>query len=404
MGAIQLLFPFLAEIYFQKIVTLVPLIGLISDKYLIDNLRNPLSSRQGKALIFLVLWMIMSVPLSIYPGWSFAFLTQNFWKILVMVLLVLAYGSSKESLNKIIWAYILASGLLSILTVMASGASRTSITGGAYDPNDTALQFLLALPFVVWKYRSSKGFSKVLTAFISLILIIGIVDTQSRGGFLGLLAVAALISLQIKRIEKGGLPKVLVPLLAIGVIIYYFGGTTYLDRVSTILHPSNDYNVTSQTGRIDIWKRGIDMMLNNPLLGVGVAGFVSADGRLYAGAGARWNAAHNSFVQIGAELGFPGLIAFCFLIWSSIKKVREILVANREANLDNFKIITSYSIIGSWAGFIVSGFFLSAAYTSYLFFLIALSMAFISLEKPNEQQVNSLTYGNKQGMSNIWQY
>src|SRR3989337_337250 len=116
MGAIQLLFPFLAEIYFQKIVTLVPLIGLISDKYLIDNLRNPLSSRQGKALIFLVLWMIMSVPLSIYPGWSFAFLTQNFWKILVMVLLVLAYGSSKESLNKIIWAYILARGILKIFT------------------------------------------------------------------------------------------------------------------------------------------------------------------------------------------------------------------------------------------------------------------------------------------------
>lgn len=393
-GNIQILFPFLAKVYFQKIIMIIPIFGLFSDHDFFNNIAKRLNSKQGKVLIFLVSWMIISVPFAVYPGGSFAFLTQRFWKVIVMVFLVLAYASSKEVLDKIIWTYILAIGFLGVLTVMASGASRMAIKEDIYDANDTALQFVLALPFVVWKYRSSKGFTKALTGLICLALIVGIVETKSRGGFIGLLAVFAVTALQIKRIERGGLLKMLIPLIAVGVIIYYYGSTTYFDRISTIIDP-NDYNYTGQTGRLNIWKRGIEMMLNHPLLGVGIACFISAEGRLYADVGSKWQAAHNSFTEIGAELGFPGLIAFCFLIWSSVENVREIQSVNKELGNDNFKTVTSYSIIGSWVVFIISGFFLSAAYTSSFYFLLALSMSFVSLEKDNKLQINSFMHGNK---------
>src|SRR3990172_6654965 len=122
-----------------------------------------------------------------------------------MVLIVLAYASSMESLNKIIWTYVLALGMLSTWTLIVSVSSRMSIDERRYDPNDTALQFLLVLPFVAWKYMSVKGIKKLLLGVLCLLLVSGIVATESRGGFIGLLAVTMVIISQVKRVEGGKL-------------------------------------------------------------------------------------------------------------------------------------------------------------------------------------------------------
>src|SRR5258708_33328068 len=92
----------------------------------------------------------------------------------------------------------------------------------------------------------------------------------------------------------------------------------------------DDYNHTSETGRMQIWSRGIGYMLANPLLGVGPNNFPAAEGTLSPlaerqqyGIGVRWNAAHNSFVQIGAELGLPGLTLFVAVIASAFAALRR---------------------------------------------------------------------------------
>ena len=71
-------------------------------------------------------------------------------------------------------------------------------------------------------------------------------------------------------------------------------------------------------------------MMANPLLGVGPGNFQTAEGTLSPlaerqqyGVGVRWNAAHNSFVQIGAELGFPGLALFVAVIVSAFVALRR---------------------------------------------------------------------------------
>src|SRR5256886_14550022 len=61
-------------------------------------------------------------------------------------------------------------------------------------------------------------------------------------------------------------------------------------------------------------------MLDYPAFGIGINNFERAEGtisdkarRSFAGDPIRWVAPHNSFVQVGAELGLPGLI-----LWSSL--------------------------------------------------------------------------------------
>ena len=103
----------------------------------------------------------------------------------------------------------------------------------------------------------------------------------------------------------------------------------YWDQMSTIMSDA-DYNRTDESGRMQIWRRGIGYMLQNPILGVGPNNFQTAEGMLSPfaerqqfGVGVRWNAAHNSFVQVGAELGIPGLILFLAIIATAFRSLRR---------------------------------------------------------------------------------
>ena len=63
-------------------------------------------------------------------------------------------------------------------------------------------------------------------------------------------------------------------------------------------------------------------MFEHPLTGVGIHAFPIAEGdsglKEDEGFGVKYSAAHNSFIQVGAELGFPGLLAFIGLLYSSV--------------------------------------------------------------------------------------
>jgi O-antigen ligase len=121
---------------------------------------------------------------------------------------------------------------------------------------------------------------------------------------------------------------------------------------------------------MQIWKRGIGYMLANPLLGVGPNNFPTAEGTLSPlaqrqqyGIGVRWNAAHNSFVQIGAETGLPGLALFIAMIASGFAALRRAPAPLTPA------------LTASLIGFVVGAFFLSLAYSEMLYTLLAFAVA-----------------------------
>lgn len=379
MSQVQLVLPILAKIHIQKFIFAIAIIGLLVNQNLVRNFFNSMSTGHGRILLFLVCWAVLSVPFGVYPGQSFTFMTESYWKTLVMCLLVIAYPSSKDELNKLIWIYILAVSLLSITTLLMSSASRIAINVDVYDANDTAFQFLLATPFVLWKFKSSMGIKKLLLAAIFLFLLVATIKTGSRGGFMGIAIVVTAFLFQSNKIDKTGMLRPFLIISFIAAIIIYSSTPEYLDRIATIFSPSTDYNMTSSTGRIEIWKRGLDLLINNPLLGVGVINFISAEGMFYVEEGARWNAAHNSFVQVGAELGFPGLIAFCILIWRSVRSSYNFSKMREKLESEVFWKYTSLSVAGAWIGFIIGGSLLSAAYTSYFYFLLGLSFSFIRI-------------------------
>src|SRR5207247_5939309 len=66
-------------------------------------------------------------------------------------------------------------------------------------------------------------------------------------------------------------------------------------------------------------------MLDYPVFGIGIGNFSRAEATISEkarlaprGKGIRWTAPHNSFVEVGAELGGPGLLLFSSLVFGGI--------------------------------------------------------------------------------------
>jgi O-antigen ligase len=171
---------------------------------------------------------------------------------------------------------------------------------------------------------------------------------------------------------------IIVIALGGGIFIFYARATSFWERMSTIMTYEQDYNVTSYGGRIEVWKRGLKMIIKNPLLGVGINGFVTAEGLSHNDIGGKWSTAHNSFIQIGAELGIIGLFLFCYVIWSSLRGVNRIIKDISQKDEDKQSLFTLIALRCSWIGYIIGGFFLSAAYSPIFYFLAGVS-TFISI-------------------------
>jgi len=397
---IQSLLPALSAIMFQKIIVIVPTIGLFTNPQLIKNIKRTFSSTRGRVLIFLVVWMVLSVPFSMYPGASFRFLTEHLWKFLLITCLIIAYGYSKESVDKMIWSFIFAVAIFGVAAFISKGGERFSAIT-EYDPNENALLFVLAIPFIFWKMMALKGLKKILMACLLCLVVIGIVQTQSRGGFLGLIAVAAVSMYQYRHIGKVNIVKIAAIAAVLVGILYFVGGEGYEKRILTMFDSEVEYNYTSESGRLEIWKEGLALMIDNPFLGVGVDAFIAAIGFTFKQESGKWKAAHNSFIQVGTELGFPGIIAYCFIIISTMRGLQKIASARDVSNKKlNFASITAYSLIGSWIGFIVSGSLLSVAYSNLVFFLISTSWAFLNAANtsPERKEVDLLSKAGKESV------
>jgi O-antigen ligase len=197
------------------------------------------------------------------------------------------------------------------------------------------------------------------------VLTLGFVWSGSRGGFIALAAVAAYILLRYSAIPVRW--RVSATAL-VAVVVFATASDHYWQQMGTITS-ENDYNHTSETGRLQIWQRGIAYMMANPLLGVGPDNFPAAEGTLSPlaerqqyGIGVRWNAPHDCFVQIGAETGLPGLALFVAMLVSAF------------VALGRTRAALTPALTASLLGFVVGGCFLSLAYSEMLYTLVAFAV------------------------------
>jgi putative inorganic carbon (HCO3(-)) transporter len=334
----------------------------------------------AKWLVALLAWMILSVPGALVGGTSFAVVFDNFIKTVVMFFVIAASVRSGRDVERLVCAYfagaVIYSAVVTTRFQLGSGDAWRLGRLYYYDANDFATFVVSAMPFGIYLLHAGRTFAVRVWAAAGLVLLtLGFVWSGSRGGFIALAAVGVFVV-----VRYGAIPM-RWRLSATGLIFVVLAAAAsdqYWQQMGTITS-AHDYNRTEETGRMQIWGRGIGYMMSNPVFGVGPGNFQAAEGRLSPqavrqqyGIGVRWNAAHNSFVQAGAELGLPGLILFTGVILSAFASLRRaggLVQAGYQPGHDNVPLTPA--LTGSLLGFVVGAFFLSLAYSEMLYTLVA---------------------------------
>jgi O-antigen ligase len=164
--------------------------------------------------------------------------------------------------------------------------------------------------------------------------------------------------------------------LCFGALSMLFMPHDAKQRLGTVFDISDDYNlVVSEdgSGRLAIWKRGLETLAERPW-GVGANVYGVAD----ALAGGRYMTAHNSLLQVFVELGVPGGLIFISMLvstWRMNGSVRKGILARKPTPERSELLALTTGLRASMVAIVVAGSFLSQAYGLVLFVIIALSVA-----------------------------
>src|SRR5262245_38653533 len=327
-----------------------------------------------KYLIALLLWMVLSLPGALNLGNAFEQVFDNFLKTVLMYVVVVSSVRGIRDVERLAFTYLAGAAMYSavVMSRFEVGAGDSWRLGHLYyyDANDFAVLAVTAIPLGLYFILFARKPLVRLAAVLAVgALFAGFLRAGSRGGFIAFIAV---IGFMVTRYTRIALRTRVLTTAVVALAFLFFATDKYWDQMTTI-GSEPDYNMTDASGRINIWRRGVGYMMDNPVFGIGPNNFQVAEGtlspfawRAQMGRGVRWNAAHNSYIQAGAELGFPGLLLFLAVIGSAWRALRQTGLRQNDAGG------LSLALTASLVGFIVGAFFLSLAYSEMLYTLVAL--------------------------------
>jgi O-antigen ligase len=336
-----------------------------------------------KLLAGLLFWMLLSMPLALRLGNSLDVVFDNFIKTTVMFLVIAGSVRGRGDVQRLMFTYFAGAVLYAavVITRFDLGSGDAWRLGHLYyyDANDFATFAVTAMPLGIYFTHGGRRPLARLCAGAGLgVLALGFVRSGSRGGFIALAAVAVFVVLRYSAIPVRWRMSVVA---LVALVLLASASDQYWQQMATIFSDT-DYNRTQESGRLQIWRRGVGYMLAQPMLGVGPGNFQTAEGTLSPfaerqqfGIGVRWNAAHNSFIQVGAELGIPGLVLFVALIASAFTMLRRSAQFERllvDGGLDHAPLTPA--LTAALLGFLVGCVFLSLAYAEMLYTLVAFAV------------------------------
>jgi probable O-glycosylation ligase (exosortase A-associated) len=372
-----------------KIVMIIELLTLIAWLfYLIKNhVKIKWDNFNNLYLGFIV---IMAVTIITAHNNRFAYYaTQAIFVNFTIFLISINTVDSKIRLTKLIWLLLLIhlyyalKGIynFTILGVVSAGQHTTGNTGGGFigDENDFALALNVMIPFAYFYFMSfSSAIKKYFSLFLVLLFVLGVVASNSRGGWVGLMVILLFCIIRSKR--------KMLSLGIIGVILLagaMFAPPDYWQQMSTI---SDTKESTAQT-RIHYWKAAVRMYEDNPLFGVGagngpfrmpeyVQGFRSS--------ATQWGRTfHGTLPQVLAELGTFGIGLYLFMIFYALKTLFRVRKQAIIAEDESIVTITN-AITGSIIGYMACATFLSTAYYPQLWTLFVFTIIVKYLPLKNE--------------------
>jgi len=308
--------------------SLTTLFGLVAGTALIVYLvRNPRRTSPPNPVLFV--WLVFLAISALTYLWSVN-RSATFDQLLVLATLVglyaplVAWGVKQSEIRLIEIAIILggaATGMYAVyqlvtssLPISGEGVARFQTTGsggtGAGDPNITAAALLLPLALGLAEAFASRGRRRLLALGAVALMVTAIVLTASRGGLLGMILVAVVVSFNFGRPSL-----IIVPGLLLAAAIAVSPGSL-VTRVQS----------AESTGRVEVWTIGMRACVEHCWLGSGLGTFPDVHEQELLknpelGSRQLRFEAHNIWVGVAVEVGFVGVALLglgAVLTWSGL--------------------------------------------------------------------------------------
>jgi hypothetical protein len=230
-----------------------------------------------------------------------------------------------DKLRRYIWGMMLGSlwiigwGIYAVHAgLMAANGGRAGAYGMYENHNDYSFIIVQTLPFYYVYWKTETGFLKRLLLLAACLLcVVGIFMSLSRGGMITLVLEIVLIVLFTmgRRAQIVLLPIVIM--FGVGAISYQY--------VARAANQGEGYTAEdAESSRFELWQAGKNMILHNPLLGVGSRTFgehapeygeISHDNR--------GKNAHNTFIDATATSGLLGVGTLIAMLVGAIRELRK---------------------------------------------------------------------------------
>jgi putative inorganic carbon (hco3(-)) transporter len=204
----------------------------------------------------------------------------------------------------------LPASLYERFSILVSDTVHPNVMAG-----NLAMFFPITIGLLTFSWKGLSRLERSWTFVAALCIGAVVVLTKSRGAWLSLVVVLVLVALL--RWRWWSLLGLLIPL---GMLVYYVFSSPALE----ILVSADALGGIQ--GRLEIASRAIYMIRDFPFTGIGMGSFQEVADLLYPFfmfSPEEIVHAHNLFLQIGVDLGLPGLIAwlsiFLLVIFCSIK-------------------------------------------------------------------------------------
>jgi putative inorganic carbon (HCO3(-)) transporter len=307
---------------------------------------------------------------------------REFGKIVILFYLVAILVNTPRRLKMMMWIIIGCSMLLAYHTYQQvqtghgfgniepygsfdTGDFRVIGSGIFSDPNDFAMLYIMAMPFVFGLVAGGASIASKLLLLCTLPPMVYVLwYTKSRGGVIGFCA----MFLAYSWLSAKSLMVRLFLVVALLCAIVVFGPE----------RARGAYVEGSASGRVMAWGYGIQMLKDNPLFGFGYMRWLEYSTM----------AAHNSAVNCFAELGLIGYFCWFTLCFTVVKSVLRIARAKDQVDLRTRRLANG--LFAAQVGYLTAAFFLTRTYNPVLFFLLGMGVGLVRWIESQEQTPSSL--------------
>jgi O-antigen ligase len=357
--------PGLAVIPINKIAGGIALFAMI---FLIPAGRRHKLPLELKVLLVLLADLLLCIPFAAWKYGAFDTVINKFSKGVIVAILIYMVASSVKEVRRLL---AIQAGTIALVTVASVFAHHTEYgrlmgiqKGILENPNDLAINIAINFPLcVAFLLAAKKVPAKLFWAIGLMFMAWGVIATYSRSGLLAMVVTVLIcvweFGIRGKRTAVL-VSAVFIAVIAVGVVL---ATPNYTIRVESMVRGNieGSGDKGSLEAREELLKDSLEIMAQHPILGIGPGNFSSFT--------RTWRVAHNSYTELGAETGVPGLFLFLLLLGLSLRKIRRVRELPLYQSSEDIRLWTS-ALWAAMAAYVVGALFASTEYNLFPYFMV----------------------------------